>query len=394
MEAYYIAALKRVKGLGDRRIAELLNRFSSAKELWESDMEKIRSLGLLQDKTIENFQKYRADNKNYPEKLFEECKSKNIKAISIKDEAYPYPLKQIHEAPAMLFFKGDLPSDEDLCIAMVGSRNITPYGKQVADMIAQDLARAGVVVVSGAARGIDTASHIGALKAGRSIAVLGCGVDVIYPQENRRLFYEILNTGGAIISEYPPGTSPYPAFFPARNRIISGISYGTIVVEAGRRSGALITAEHALNEGRDVFAVPGSIFSHMSEGTNRLIKEGAKPVTEAYDIVKEYKHLDLRKIVDRVDSPDTPRKKYKINASKEEEKKSAKMKENLPPMTAEEKIVYQLLSYKSPLSMDEILISMPGHIEVQNLSMILLQLTMKGIVKEDGAQKYLRVERT
>ena len=249
-------------------------------------------------------------------------------------------------------------------------------------------------MVSGAARGVDTASHIGALKAGRTIAVLGCGVDVVYPQENRTLFYEILKTGGAIISEYPPGTSPYPAFFPARNRIISGLSYGTIVVEAGRRSGALITAEHALNEGRDVFAVPGSIFSRMCDGANRLIKEGAKPITEAYDIIKEYKHLDLHKILNRADSPNTPRKKYKLNGTKEEEKKLSTIKENLPPMTPEEKIVYQLLSYKSPLSMDEILISMPGHIELQNLSMTLLQLTMKGIVKEDGAQKYLRVERT
>ncbi|MBR3621749.1 MAG: DNA-processing protein DprA, partial [Selenomonadaceae bacterium] len=150
MEAYYIAALKQVKGLGDRRIEELLNRFSTAKELWEGDLEKIRSLGLLNDKTIENLQKYRTDNKNYPEKLFEECKSKNIKTVSIKDETYPYPLKQIHDAPAMLFYKGELPKDDELCIAMVGSRNITPYGKQAADMIAQDLARAGVVVVSGA----------------------------------------------------------------------------------------------------------------------------------------------------------------------------------------------------------------------------------------------------
>lgn len=387
MDGFYIATLKQTRGIGDAAIEKIIEKFSSAKAFWESDVEKIKEASVLREEVVDNFQKFKTSNPYFPEKLMESCKKCNAKTVAVTEENFPKMLKELKNPPTMLFYKGTLPNANELCIAMVGSRKFTPYGKEAANKIAEELAGCGVIVVSGAARGIDTAAHTGALKSGRTIAVLGCGIDYVYPPENRKLFYEIVEKDGAIISEYPPGTSPYPAFFPMRNRIISGLSHGTIVVEAGRRSGALITADHAVNDNRDVFAVPGSIFSQMSAGPNWLLTEGAIPVTSAEDVLKQYTHSHGVKAYQKNSGNNKP----VIDVKK---LKDTKPKERpLPQMSTDESIVFQLLSYTAPLSKEEIFISMPPHIDIQNLNMTLLNLTMKGIIKETDSHKYLRVER-
>ena len=210
--------------------------------------------------------------------------------------------------------------------------------------------------MSGAARGIDTASHLGALQKGRTVAVLGCGVDVAYPPDNADLL-ETIAEGGAVVSEYAPGTPPLPVFFPARNRIISGLASGTIVVEAAEKSGSLITAEFALNEGRDVFAVPGSIYSAASRGCHRLIQQGAKLVTGSADILEEYGAAAGRKNT------------------------KCRTLQDLPEMSAEEAAIYQVLSWDRPLSMDEVIYKLHGN--ASNTAFLLLQMELRGLVTEN-----------
>lgn len=214
-----------------------------------------------------------------------------IALLAKDDRAYPPLLTEIHEAPELLYIKGsaELLSAEWL-IGMVGSRKPTDYGVAAATKLASDLAGAGAVIISGLAFGIDTASHIGALRAGKTIGVIGSGLDrdSFYPPVNWGISEKITASGGAVISEYPPGTASYPSHFPERNRIIAGLSRGVIVVEAQEKSGALITARLALEENRDVFAVPGSIFSATSKGPNTLIRDGAVPVTSSEDVLAFY----------------------------------------------------------------------------------------------------------
>jgi DNA processing protein len=204
--------------------------------------------------------------------------------LTLWDPDYPPALRQIPDPPALLYGRGRLPGGPAL--AIVGTRQATDFGKVFTEQLATEVANAGVVVVSGLARGIDTAAHRGALDAGGStLAVLGCGIDRIYPPENQRLYQQIAEQG-ALVSEYPPGSEPLPGHFPGRNRIISGLSIGTLVVEASRKSGSLITAEFALDQGRELMAVPGGVDRSTSYGSNLLIKQGAHPVTDAADILQ------------------------------------------------------------------------------------------------------------
>ncbi|MFA5802893.1 MAG: DNA-processing protein DprA [Thermoleophilia bacterium] len=224
--------------------------------------------------------------------MFEELRRTDVTLVTLGEEGYPSRLTEIHDPPLALFFKGTLERLDGFMrqprIAIVGARRASRYGIDAATALAGGLSRHGVCIISGLASGIDSAAHRGALESrGGTIAVLGCGPDVVYPVSNRRLFVSILDSG-LVISEYPPGTKPRPWRFPARNRIISGLSRGVVVVEAKEKSGALITADFALDQGRDVFAVPGSIFSELSAGPNRLISTGATIVTGAGDILAEY----------------------------------------------------------------------------------------------------------
>ena len=211
----------------------------------------------------------------------------DIQVLTWDDPTYPKLLGQITDPPPVLYVRGTLSEEDEYAVGVVGTRQASVYGRQVAEMLAGDLAHSHVTVVSGLARGIDASAHQAAIKAGgRTIAVLGCGVDVIYPPENRALAQEIIQHG-ALISDYPPGTQPDAQNFPPRNRIISGLSLGVIIVEADQRSGALITADFATQQGRDVFAVPGNIFNRSSRGTNQLIHDGAKMVLNIKDVLEE-----------------------------------------------------------------------------------------------------------
>ena len=220
----------------------------------------------------------------------EEYLAKNsIKKISINDEAFPESLRNIYEAPQILYTLGNVELLREKGIAVIGARMCSAYGRKVAEEFSFNLAKNGICIISGLARGIDTASHIGALKAnGKTIAVLGSGIDIIYPTENKTLTKNILLNGGLIVSEYPLGTRPIAENFPRRNRIISGLSNGVLVVEAKQRSGTFITVDFALEQGREVYAVPGNISSVVSAGTNELIKQGAKLVTSVEDILEDF----------------------------------------------------------------------------------------------------------
>lgn len=217
-----------------------------------------------------------------------------MKVINKRDENYPKALLNISNPPENLFVLGNEKILDNFGIAIVGSRNCTKYGEEVAKSIAYNLSKYNINVVSGMAKGIDSAAHIGTIMGkGKTIAVLGSGFKHIYPKENMELLKDIINSGGAVITEYEEDTLPKPENFPKRNRIISALSQGVVVVEAGKRSGSLITAEIALEEGKEVFAVPGNIISKTSKGTNELIKDGAKLVENVRDILEEYPYFNI-----------------------------------------------------------------------------------------------------
>lgn len=221
-----------------------------------------------------------------PERLLEKIFQKKIWAVLLEEEGYPEILTGLYNPPAVLYGRGSFPYSRP-AVAVVGARRATPYGIKVAEEMGRGLAAAGVVVVSGMARGIDSAAHRGALRGeGGTVAVLGCGVDMAYPRENRKLMEEIVDRG-AVVSEFPPGTPPRPAHFPMRNRIISGLSQAVVVVEAAERSGAFITVDFALEQGREVFAVPGPVHSPLSRGCHQLLRQGAGLVEGPADVLAE-----------------------------------------------------------------------------------------------------------
>lgn len=229
--------------------------------------------------------------------ILSKCAELDQRVLTIQDAEYPERLRNIYDPPVVLYVKGRLPAiDEEAAVAIVGTRKSTPYGMKTAESCGYELARHGLVVVTGLARGGDTAAALGALRGGgKVIGVLGCGIDVVYPPENGRL-YEDVAACGALLSEYPPETEPHSTHFPVRNRIISGVSLGVAVIEAPKKSGALITASRALEQGRDIFAVPGNVDAVMSFGTNSLLRDGAIPLTSPRDIVSEYADLFPLKI--------------------------------------------------------------------------------------------------
>jgi DNA processing protein len=221
----------------------------------------------------------------------EERLKAGVEFVCLFDEEYPAALREIPDAPLLLFYRGELGLLKRPAIGVVGSRKPTPYGRAACAHLVKQLSEAGFVIVSGLAYGIDAEAHRSCLRAGgRTVGVLGCGIDQIYPPSNRKLFEEIGNSG-LLLSEHPPGAPPLPGLFPERNRIISGLSLGVLVVEAAARSGSLITADCALEQGREVFAVPGPIFSEVSVGPHNLIKQGAKLVTNSSDMIEEFAHL-------------------------------------------------------------------------------------------------------
>ncbi len=280
----YWVGFSLVPGIGRIRISQLIDRFGGLEDAWKAPENELRRV-VPDSRSVDALLSLRS--KLSLEAEIEKLQRHKVEAIPCEDPCYPSSLKETHDYPPVLYVRGSLPLQGYPCIAVVGTRRPTVYGRQIAEEMAADLARNDVTIVSGLARGIDSIAHRSALECGgKTIAVLASGLDIVYPAENLKLAQSIMESG-ALVSEYPLGVRPRPENFPLRNRIMSGLSLGVLVVEAGERSGALITAFQALEQNREVFAIPGSILSPTSKGTNRLIQEGAKLVSQCTDILEE-----------------------------------------------------------------------------------------------------------
>lgn len=279
-------------GCGALTIDRLLIEFGSPEAVWEADRRTLQRLGWLRHSALDSLCSKNMDN---AEHTLEYCGSKDISVITLADEQYPERLKNIPDPPPVLYVRGTLPDQEKLTIGMVGTRDASEYGMRAARWLSANLVRSDCVIVSGMALGIDGMANRAAVEfGGETIAVLGCGVDVCYPSEHGKLMQEIISHG-AVISEFQPGTAPNRYNFPIRNRVISGLCSGVVIVEAPKRSGALITADCALEQGRDVFAVPGNLNAPGSAGTNDLIRQGAAAlVTCASDILEQYRGVAVQ----------------------------------------------------------------------------------------------------
>lgn len=294
-EELFWLALRLAPGLGTRRSNILLERFQTPRAIFNATPAELEHAGL-----SGALARSVASGSSFEDAATQQqlLKGAGAQIVPLGDARYPEPLRRIYDPPPVLFARGNVELLSTICIGVVGTRHPTPYGIAAAERLAGDLARAGLTITSGMARGIDTASHKACLAAGgATIAVLGCGVDVVYPSENRRLATEIV-ASGLMLSEFPMGSTAFPQNFPIRNRVISGLSCGLLVVEGAQYSGSAITARLAIDQGREVFAVPGNITSKMSWGPNLLIKQGAKLVQDWNDVVVELPPAAQRRLID------------------------------------------------------------------------------------------------
>lgn len=354
-QAYWVG-FNLVRGIGAVRMKNIVDYYGNLEIAWNAPATGLISAGI-PSRVVENFIQIRKSVDL--EKVMEKVTSQGVKIYTWDDDDYPKRLKEIPQPPPVLFVKGSINVEDDWAVSVVGTRRVTPYGRQVAAEVARFLAENGVTVVSGLARGVDAIAHQTAVSSGgRTFAVLGSGVDVIYPPEHRKLAEEI-SRQGAVISDYPMGTQPESINFPPRNRIIAGLSLATIVVEAGETSGALITAKFAVEQGRDVFAVPGSILTPQSEGTNRLIEDGARPLLRMNEILEVLKLENI---------PEKQNNRKSLSA------------------TPEEKKLLQYLS-QEPKHIDEIcnLSTLP----IQTVSATLTMMELKGLVTHVGGMNYV-----
>ncbi len=288
VEAKYYAACSAIPALHSTRFFRLLSLCSSVEHVWNTSISELCEAGCERETAEMIVAKRKAID---PDRFLSAILSQGVNMVTCEDADYPLLLRQIPSRPYILFYRGTLVPLSMQCIGIVGTRKVTSYGAQVSQQLSRDLSRSGFCIVSGLCRGIDGLAHTACLEVdGKTIAVLGTGVDEtsVYPRMHRGLAQRCIEQGGCVISEYPPGTAVQAYHFPARNRIISGLSRGIIVVEAPQKSGALITARHALDQNRDVFAVPGSIYNPMSVGPNGLIRQGAIPITQAADVCEYY----------------------------------------------------------------------------------------------------------
>lgn len=353
-EIFYWLALSLTPGVGGIFIKRLLDRFKTPEAVFQAPLEELLQIEGLGEKVAREIQKGPVEKKVVRElSLLGEVGGK---IMTIRDASYPKRLKEIYDPPPLLYVRGDLKEEDELAVAIVGSRKTTPYGRWITEKMGQELARHGITIVSGMARGIDSHAHWGALSGGgRTIAVLGCGVDVVYPPENRNLYKRIIDQG-TVLSEFAMGSPPEGGHFPKRNRIISGLSLGVVVVQASMESGSLITANYALEQGREVFAVPGNVGSDSSRGTHQLIKDGAKLVESSEDILEEV----------------LPQWKKEKEAPQEVERP-------VRDLTDEEKVLYEQLG-ETPLHIDVLIRESP--FDPGKVSSLLLNLELKGLISQ------------
>ncbi len=358
-EQVYAYALQKVASVGAIRTRRLVEYFGSFETVWKASAKEILQSRTMGPKQAEKMLATRAEID--PEREYERNQKLGVEIVTYWDEHYPPLLKECKHAPAALVYRGVWPTWEKT-LAVVGARKCSPYGTNVCREIVGELARQQVQIISGGARGIDSVAHRAALGQAPTIAVLACGLDIVYPPENKELFEQITATG-VLISEYALGTPPLGRQFPARNRIISGLSRGVLVVEAAAKSGSLITADFALEDGRDVFAVPGNIFSSQSQGTNHLLRQGAIVVTKAEDILMEY------------------------GWSPAEEKEASR---NIN-LTAEQELVYRCCSMEDSVDLESIILRTT--FSLQKVTHILLQLELQGLIQNIGNQHYIAISR-
>ena len=375
-EREYWLYLSRVKGMESGRRRILLDMFGTPEEIYKASEAALRSIPLLEDYHIDQLLSYRSTDY---EKEMEKFIRAGIGFVTVNEKEYPDRLRNIPDAPPFLFYRGELPLNDKPAVAMVGSRKCSMYGREMCMKFSYELAAAGIEIISGMAAGVDGFAHRGAIKAeGKTFAVLGCGVDVCYPSMNRDIFDTLSGkrdeektvgekkSYGGIISEYYPGDKALPYNFPQRNRIISGLCDILLVVEAGKKSGTFITVDHALEQGREIFAIPGRIGDTVSDGCNSLIKNGAMMATEPEDIIEELKsHYEMLLSV--------------------EKKRKKTVKEKL---SAEEKEVYDRLE-PVPIGINEI--SGLTGVSYEKLTGILISLELKGLIKEAGKNLYIRL---
>lgn len=351
-------ALNSIDGIGCHTFKLLIDHFGSPENVFKASIKELLNVEGVGKETAKRIKEFRSSPLIHKELSL--LQQHRVRLITLKDDDYPVNLREIYDPPPYLYIRGGLSRERDrLAIAIVGSRASTPYGLGVARRMAMELAYHGITIVSGLARGIDSEAHRGTLKAGgRTIAVLGSGIDIIYPGENKKL-YEEISRKGAVISEFPISTPPLSNNFPRRNRIISGLSTGVLVIEASLRSGSLITARLALEQGREVFAVPGSITSSRSQGTNMLIKEGAKLVERPEDILEEILPHGVK--------------------SKEDKRLNI-------PLTESEKKIYEVLNI--PKHID--IITGESGLNPGEVSAILMNLEIKGLVSQHPGKVFAR----
>ncbi len=355
----YIVALASNPSIGAKTLFKLEKYFGCLSQLWKPDSAKRLQLINLPEK-IKNQVKLVIKNVD-PEKELEKLHELNITPIVYNDSKYPKLLTEIPDPPAIIYIKGDADIADTLAIAVVGARKYSYYGKKVVEDIVSQLAQQGLTIVSGLALGIDALAHRSAIVAsGKTIGVLGCGIDMIYPTSNEALAKDMLSKGGTIMSEYPPGTPPYRSNFPLRNRIIAGLSMGVLVIEAAEKSGTLLTAKAALDYNRQLFAVPNNIYAPTSIGANNLIKYGAKLVNCANDITGE---LNIPVKVQESHS-----RKYF-------------------PQSKEEAIICQVLLKDEPTNIDKL--AKITKLDIATINAKLTFLEIKGIVRNLGASNYI-----
>jgi DNA processing protein len=356
-------ALFTVPQVGPVRYISLVRHFGSPRKVLDAakdDLAELPDIGPITAANIKSGVCW-----EYAEKQVRQMQKSGAKLVTFKDRHYPQNLLSIYDPPPFLFVKGEITKEDQNAVAIVGCRSASTYGKRITESIARELAQRGITVISGMARGIDSIAHTSALKEkGRTLAVFGSGVDVIYPSENEKLADKIISSG-ALISEYPMGTNPEAPNFPRRNRLISGLSLGVVVVEAGAKSGALLTANYALEQNREVFAIPGNLGAKTSEGTNRLIKQGAKLVTAVEDILEELK-ITIRGI----ESPS-----------------GVRSEEDLSNLSEKEKSIYKLVS-EEPSHIDKI--APQASVSVSDALSLLLSLELKGMVRQLSGKMFVR----
>ncbi len=360
-ELKYWLAFNRLPGIGRVRYSALLNRFGRLSEAWRAGASDLRAAGLTAG-IVRSITSERAAVD--PDSELALLARHDVRALTWDDHEYPPLLKETDDPPPVLYIRGDVSSLADWCVSVVGTRRPTPYGRQVAEELSSQLASNGICVVSGLARGVDAIAHRAALAAGgRTIAVMASGLDIVYPPEHAKLAREIAEHG-ALISEQPLGTQPRGDYFPRRNRIMSGISLGVLVVEGDVKSGAVITATCANDQGRDVFAVPGSIFSPQSRGTNALIRDGARLVQKVEDILEE---LNLTMVPQQME-----------------------MKELVPATDTEAGLLRHIS--QEPVHIDEI--CRQSGLAAATVSSVLAMMELKGMIRQIGPMAYVRTRQS